>query len=115
LSAAPAPDAAVAHIRAGGDLCLLCHREDYVTQAYDKLVNTFETDSKFAKRASESVRSVLGFKRKSAKFLRPTKPPSESTVEKLSRTLWEFGEQVRVQSLVRAANNPHANPRRNRS
>jgi len=115
LSAAPAPEAAVAHIRAGGDLCLLCHREDYVTQAYEKLVHAFETYSKFAMRASESVRRVLAFKKKSAKFLHPAKPPSESTVEKLSRKLWEFGEQVRVESLVRAANNPHANPRRNRS
>ena len=38
LSAAPVGKAAVEHIRAGGDLCLICHREDYVTQAYDALV-----------------------------------------------------------------------------
>ncbi len=31
LSAASVGEAAVEHIRAGGDLCLICHREDYIT------------------------------------------------------------------------------------
>ena len=30
LSAAPVGKAAVQFVRAGGDLCLVCHREDYV-------------------------------------------------------------------------------------
>jgi beta-N-acetylhexosaminidase len=112
LSAAPVGEAAVAHIRAGGDLCLICHREDYIVQAYEKLVHAVESDPQFAKRASESVQRVLTFKKKSAKILRITKPPSESTVEKLSRTLWEFGEQVRLETLVRSETNSQKKPRR---
>jgi beta-N-acetylhexosaminidase len=101
LSAAPVGEAGVEHIRAGGDLCLICHREDYITQAYEKLLHTVESDPQFAKRVSESIRRVLAFKKKSAKLLRMVKPPSAATFDKLSRKLWEFGEQVRLEALVR--------------
>ena len=84
-------------IRAGGDLCLVCHREDYIVEAYEQLVTTAERDPKFARRAAEAVQRVLAFKKKSAKMLRRTKQPSAATVEKLSRRLWEFGEQVRLE------------------
>jgi beta-N-acetylhexosaminidase len=102
LSAAPPGEAAVAHIRAGGDLCLICHREDYITQACAALQKTVDGDPIFAKHAAESVRRVLSFKKKSAKILRLTKAPSASTTEKLSRNLWEFGEQVRLEALAGA-------------
>ena len=101
LSAAPTAGAAVSHIRAGGDLCLICHREDYITEAYEVLVRTTERDPAFARRVSESARRVLAFKKKSPRIFRMANPPSDSTVEKLSRNLWEFGEQVRLESLVR--------------
>ncbi|MGA7216799.1 MAG: beta-N-acetylhexosaminidase [Candidatus Sulfotelmatobacter sp.] len=102
LSAAPVGRAATEFIRAGGDLCLVCHREDYVTQAYEELVQAAEQDAQFAKRAAESVRRVLAVKKKSSKLLRIAKAPSPATVEKLSRRLWEFGEQVRLENLNRA-------------
>jgi beta-N-acetylhexosaminidase len=102
LSAAPVGEAAVEHIRAGGDLCLICHREDYITQAYENLLHTVESDPEFAKRVSESMRRVLAFKKKSAKLLRMAKPPSAAPFDKLSRKLWEFGEQVGLEGLVRA-------------
>ncbi len=115
LSAAPIGKAAVEFIRAGGDLCLICHREDYVTKAYDELVSTAESDSKFAKRVAESVRRVLIFKKKSAKVLRRTKAPSAAMLEELSRKLWEFGEQVRLEGLVRAEEKQAQNSRRPRA
>ena len=102
LSAAPIGEAAVEHIRAGGDLCLICHREDYITQAYDALTRTMERDPKFARLAANSVRQVLAFKTKSAKVLRATATtPSAATVDKLSRNLWQFGEQIRLATLAR--------------
>ncbi len=101
LSAAPVGQAAVQFVRAGGDLCLICHHADHVAQAFEELVKTAELDPKFAQRVRESVRRVLAFKKKSANLLRRTKAPSSTTVEKLSRNLWEFGEQVRVEALNR--------------
>jgi beta-N-acetylhexosaminidase len=100
LSAAPIGQAAVEFLRAGGDLCLICHHEDYIAETYDELVETAERDSRFAKRVAESVRRVLAFKKKSTgigtKIMGRSKEPSSATVDKLSRKLWEFGEQVRL-------------------
>ena len=45
LKAAPIEQAAVEHIRAGGDLCLICHQEDYVVRSYEALVKEAERDS----------------------------------------------------------------------
>jgi beta-N-acetylhexosaminidase len=104
LSAASMRQAAVEFIRAGGDLCLICHRADHITDAYDELVKMTERDPKFARRVAESVGRVLAFKKKSAKILHRTKSPSPATVEKLSRKLWEFGEQVRMEALSREKN-----------
>jgi beta-N-acetylhexosaminidase len=61
LAAAPIGEAAVEHIRMGGDMCLVCHREGHVAEAYEELVKTAETDSRFAKLAERAARRVLTF------------------------------------------------------
>jgi beta-N-acetylhexosaminidase len=104
LSAAPVGQAAVEHIRAGGDLCLICHREDYITQAYEELVRAAERDVKFARQVEDAAARVLVFKKKSRKMMRVGKPPSAASVGKLSRKLWEFGEQVRLENMNREEN-----------
>jgi beta-N-acetylhexosaminidase len=101
LSAAPVGEAAVDFVRAGGDVCLVCHREDYVLQAHEALTEAAEKDKKFAKRVAESTRKVLAFKKKWNKELRMGKVPTAAAVEKLTRRLWEFGEQVRLGPLSR--------------
>ncbi len=102
LSAAPIGQAAVESILAGSDLCLICHHEDHVMQGHEALTKAAESDRKFAKHVEESARRVLALKRKLAKLLHMTKTPSPTTVEKLSRKLWEFGEQVRLEALTGA-------------
>jgi beta-N-acetylhexosaminidase len=104
LSAAPVGQAAVQHIRAGGDLCLICHREDYITQAFEELVSTAERDAMFARQVEEAAARVLAFKKMSRKMLRSRTAPSETSVGKLSRKLWEFGEQVRLENMNREEN-----------
>jgi beta-N-acetylhexosaminidase len=100
LSAAPIGQAAVEFVRARGDLCLVCHRQDYVEEAYEALAQASEKDSKFAGRVSDSSRRVLAFKKRAAKMLRPGKAPTAAMVAKMSRRLWEFGEQVRLEGLI---------------
>ncbi len=93
MSAAPVGQAAVEFIRAGGDLCLICHREDYIAEAYDELVKTAERDSKFARRVAEAVRRVLAFKKKSAKML-PLESrllPQRSRSCRASLGIWRAG------------------------
>jgi beta-N-acetylhexosaminidase len=101
LSASPIGEAAVKTILAGSDLCLICHREDHVRCAHEALMKAAESDRKFAGRDTESARRVLAVKKKSAKMLRVASSPSAATVERLSRKLWEFSEQVRLAVLNR--------------
>jgi len=101
LSAAPLGDAAVEFVRAGGDLCLICHREDRVLEAHEALIKAAERDKKFAKRVAESARRVLASKKTCKREPTAVKAPSAGVVEKLTRNLWEFGEQVRLGPLSR--------------
>lgn len=101
LAAAPIGQAAVESIRAGADLCLVCHHEEHVMQAYEALAKAVESDRNFARDAERSARRVLAFKKKWVKKLRASKAPSEKMVEKLTRNLWEFSEQVRLEALDR--------------
>ena len=99
LSAAPIEKAAVEHIRAGGDLCLICHQEEFVNRVYDELARTADRDPRFARRVRESARRVLAFKKKTKSLARWAKAPTNKVVEGLTRKLWEFGEQVRLGGL----------------
>jgi len=98
-AAATVGQAAVESIRAGADLCLVCHREEFVVQAYQEMVQRAERDTKFARRVTEAAGRVLAFKKKSAGVLRGAKAPSRAGVEKLTRRLWEFDEAVRLENL----------------
>jgi beta-N-acetylhexosaminidase len=115
LAAAPIEEAAVAHIRAGGDLGLICHQEDFILRAHEALIREAEGDTRFALCAQEAARRVLAFKekwfkkkslllksvsRKSVSRSRAAALPA-ARVEKLTRQLWEFGEEVRMATLDR--------------
>src|SRR5216683_1996993 len=102
LKAAPIEQAAVEHIRAGGDLCLICHIEEYVTRSYEELMKVAECEPKFARRVKESVAHVLAFKKKSPALKRRPPAAGPAKVEKLSRQVWEFGEEVRMARLKKA-------------
>jgi beta-N-acetylhexosaminidase len=99
LSAAPIEQAAVGHIRAGGDLCLICHKEEFVTRAYDELIRTAEADRAFARRVADSAKRVRAFKSKNKQLARWAALPTAEAVQRLSRRLWEFGEKVRLDAI----------------
>ena len=101
LSAAPIEQAAVGHIRAGGDLCLICHKEEFVARAFEEMARTAERDRAFGRRAADSIVRVLTFKKKAKQLGRWTKFPTQELVQRLSRTLWEFSEQVRLDTIHR--------------
>jgi len=101
LKAAPIEEAAVGFIRAGGDLCLICHIEENITRSYEALVKEAERNKKFAQRVKQSVARVLAFKRKSAELKRSAPVPTAAKLEQLSRRLWEFSEEVRLETIKR--------------
>jgi beta-N-acetylhexosaminidase len=100
LKAAPIEQATIGHIRAGGDLGLICHQEDFVLRAHEAMIREAERDRAFARRVEESSRRVLAFKKK----WKPKRAsiPTTATTEKLTRQLWEFGEEIRLATLDRA-------------
>ncbi len=98
---------AIGHVRAGGDLGLICHREDFVLRAHEALTREAERDSRFARRVRESAGRVLVFKKKAfAKRSagRQSPAPTSARVERLTRQLWEFGEEIRLATLARPDN-----------
>jgi beta-N-acetylhexosaminidase len=99
LKAAPIEQAAVEHIRAGGDLCLICHIEEHIIRSYDALVKEVQRDARFARRVNESIARVLAFKKKSKELKRSAPVPTAAKLQKLSRQLWEFSEQVRLATI----------------
>jgi len=105
LAAASVGQAAVESIRAGCDLLLICHHEDRVVEGYEGLLQTAGRDPKLARRIAEASSRVAAFKKKCgagalARQLRKSSQPSARKVETLTRQLWEFGEQVRMEQLM---------------
>jgi beta-N-acetylhexosaminidase len=103
LAAAPIEEALVEHIRAGGDLGLICHQENFILGAFEALIHEAEDDRKFAHRVQESAGRVVAFKaNKGRRRGRPRHTvPTAARIERLTRQLWEFGEEVRMATLAR--------------
>jgi beta-N-acetylhexosaminidase len=109
LAAAPIEQAieqvTIGHIRAGGDLGLICHQEGFILRAHEALIREAERDGRFARRARESVGRVLAFKKKmfdeKSRARRRTPAPTSARGEKLTRQLWEFGEEIRLATFAR--------------
>lgn len=101
LSAVPIEHAAVEHIRAGGDLCLICHLEDGIVRAYEQIMREAERDRRFAARVADSARRVLAFKKRAKNLGRLQPAPTEAKIARLSRQLWEFAEEVRLAAIGR--------------
>jgi beta-N-acetylhexosaminidase len=104
LAAAPIEQAAIGHIRAGGDVALICHQEDFIRRAHEAMIVEAARDPRFARRVQESARRVLAFKKKHLPRAR-TPTPSTAKIEKLTRQLWEFGEEIRLATLDHALPN----------
>lgn len=99
LSAGPIEQAMVEHIRAGGNLGLICHKEEYVMKSYEGLIAEAERDRRFAKQLNESAKRVMAFKSKSPHLVKHVGAPTVAKMESISRRLWEFSEQVRLETL----------------
>jgi beta-N-acetylhexosaminidase len=101
LAAVPIEQAAVRHIEAGGDLCLICHREDGIVGAYEELIRKAERDRRFAARITDSTLRTLNFKTRTRNLARFPPRPAEAKVERLSRKLWELAEEIRLAGFIR--------------
>jgi len=96
LKAVPVEEAALATIKAGSDIFLVCHNEEFVWKSYETVLTTAEKDKKFAARVAEAADRVMSFKKKAKELRWKPKPPSPKVVDKLRRAIWEFSEEIRL-------------------
>lgn len=99
LKAAPIDQAAVEFIRAGGDLCLICHEQENVERTFETMARTAERDARFRRRMVESAKQVAAFKKRFSEVKRRTAAPTPEKISRLSTQLWEFSEQIRLQEF----------------
>jgi beta-N-acetylhexosaminidase len=96
-------EAAIAHIRAGGDLCLICHTEDLIVRAYEAFRKKAMTDRRFAQQVTDAAKRVERCKKKFLTSIGWRFPPSptQGKLDRLSRQLWDFSESMRLKNIVR--------------
>ena len=100
LASASIEEAAVETLRAGADMFLVCQKEESVRRAFEAVLKRARDNKKFAALISEKSKRVFAAKRKS-KAVRASMPkaPTVKTVERLTRRIWEFSEELRACSL----------------
>ena len=99
LAAAPAEEAAVETLRAGADMFLICQKEESVRRAFEAVVKQAESDRKFARLIAEKYKRVLAAKKNSKALKRMPTSPAQKTIERLTRRIWEFSEELRAHAL----------------
>ena len=103
-AAAEIGDAAVATIRAGADIFLVCHKEENVWHTFYTVLAEAERDSRFRQQVEGAAERLRQFKISSrALNLPPAPSPTDAVVEKLRCELRELGEKLRLAGEARAA------------
>jgi beta-N-acetylhexosaminidase len=100
LASATVGEAAVATIRAGSDLYLVCHKAERVEEAYEAVVREAENDPRFRLQVQTAARRILALKRQSPAMLRrAAQRPTPLRVERLRKRLADFAGQLPAAGL----------------
>jgi beta-N-acetylhexosaminidase len=102
LKTLPIEEAAVAHIRAGGDLSLICRTEDLIVRAYEAVVKEAEKDRRFALQLDKAAKRVTQLKKNHLASIVWKFPPAPTPkkLDRLKRQLWDLSERVRLKHIV---------------
>ncbi len=100
LAAASIEDAAIETLKAGSDLFPICHNEEKVWSCYEAVLSAAERDRRFAALIGEKAARVMALKKKAKLAGRRTPKPSQKTIEKLRRSIWELAEEVRLEQTA---------------
>jgi beta-N-acetylhexosaminidase len=107
LAAASIDDAAVETLRAGADMFLVCQKEESVWRAFEAVYKQAERDKKFARLVADKARRVLAMKKKAGPLKTRMAPaPSQKTIDRLRRNVWEFAEEVWLNALSEGCARP---------
>jgi beta-N-acetylhexosaminidase len=98
--ACPIDQAGVETLRAGSDLYLVCHNEEFVWRSFEGVLREAEKDKKFAKLVARAADRVLKMKAKHKPLRKEAKAPTQKTIDRLRRQVWEFSEAIRLDSMA---------------
>jgi len=104
LNSVSVEEAAVATLKAGSDVFLICQKEENVWRAYEAVYKYAERNSSFARMVARKAKRVIAFKTGSrAVSSRMAPPPTPDKVDLMRRRVWEFAEDVRLSSVASLA------------
>jgi beta-N-acetylhexosaminidase len=104
LNSVSVEEAAVATLKAGSDMFLVCQKEENVWRAFEAVYKRAERSPSFAKMVTLKAKRVLALKAKSAEVsVKLAATPNQNKVEIMRRRVWEFTEAVRLGSLAASA------------
>jgi beta-N-acetylhexosaminidase len=97
LSAAPIEEAAVETVRAGADIYLICHNDEFVNRSFEAVLHEAERDRRFREIVQKAAKRILTYKKRSPELKRRMSAvPNEKIISKLRRKNWMFTEEVRL-------------------
>ena len=102
LAAASVEEAAVETLQAGSDIFMVCHDEQKVWRAYEEVLRAAERDRRFAKLIREKASRVMAFKKRAHELQHRVPAPSEKTLDRLRREIWELSEEARLVVAAKA-------------
>ncbi len=94
LAAAGIGDAAIATLRAGADMFLVCHSEEQVWRTYEAVLRAAERDRRFAQLVGERARRVRAAKKRRPELRGHAPAPNARSVGKLRDAVLRFREEV---------------------
>ena len=78
---------------------LICQKEESVRRAFEAVLQRAESDKKFAELIAEKAKRVRDAKKKCKALKTHVPPPKQKTMERLTRRILEFSEDVRAYSM----------------
>ncbi len=94
LAAGSVGEIAVAAVRAGANIVLVCRKEEMVRQAWEALLHEAECDPAFAGRVAEAAHQVLAFKNQARELKKFPSQFSRAAVEKQRQEMGKFVAQL---------------------
>lgn len=94
LSAGAIEDISVATLRAGADMFLICHNQDFIWRSYEAVLRAAESDRRFAAHIETACDRVLRLKAKTKDFAMIAKSPTDAVIDKLRARIEAFKAQV---------------------
>ncbi len=94
LAAGSIEDVSVETLRAGADMFLICHNQDFIWRSYEAVLRAAETDRRFAAHIETACARVLRLKAKTRHLAAIAPPPTPALLKTLRHRIEAFKATV---------------------